>query len=295
MVWLLWVVLALQGDLTARLEAETLEPLVGERVGVMLVVETPPGYTVTFPPLEEWGAFGVVDVQDPIIETVEGRMVHSQVFNIIPWQTGVLFSPQLYVTYQVIDGAERGELAVEPIQMRVQESLESDPTLRTSRETIDLQVTRLWLYVVWVILGVVGVLGGGYMLKGRIHGWGGRQVRGNGFQKTLGQSTMQQLYRLRIDAPDVIAQYAGTGDILREYVRVRFAVAVDDLTTDELVDALRQTGQLRVVRLKELVYLLDQADLAKFAPASFYSPSGQTSLPHLAQQWVKEVEAEVGV
>ena len=153
MVWVLWVVLALQGGFNARLEAETLEPLVGERVGVMLVVETPPGYTVSFPPLEQWGTFGVVDVQEPIVETVEGRLVHSQVFDVIPWQTGALFSPQLYVTYQAIDGAESGEIAVEPIQMRVGESLEADPVLRTSRANVDLRVRRPWLYAVWVAVG----------------------------------------------------------------------------------------------------------------------------------------------
>ena len=134
---------------------------------------------------------------------------------------------------------------------------------------------------------------GAYVLQQRFDGWGQRQVNGNGFQRSLGQSTVQQLHRLRMDAPDVIAQYAGTGNILREYVRVQFDVAADDLTTDELVDTLRQTNQLRAVRLKELTYLLNQADLAKFAPASVYSPGGQTSLPDLAQQWVKSVEVEV--
>jgi len=99
------------------------------------------------------------------------------------------------------------------------------------------------------------------------------------------------LYRLRMDAPDVFAQYAGMGDILREYIQTRFGLPAGDLTTAELINQMGEQQMLRTARLKELEYLLEQADLAKFAPSGVYTPK-EGSLTQLASQWVKAIEQE---
>ena len=187
MLQLLLFIAALQGTFNARLEAEGLSAMVGERVGVMLVVETPPGYAVDFPTLGDWGVFGVVSVEAPIVEASDMGLVHTQQFEVIPWQTGALFSPPLSISYRAEDGTATGQIPVAPLRMDIIDTLEADTTLRTSRRTVDLPYVQTWLYVAGGTGLAAAVIGGAYVAQRSLRQWGQRDIRGGRTPRTMGE------------------------------------------------------------------------------------------------------------
>ncbi|MEL6271412.1 MAG: hypothetical protein AAFR22_16510, partial [Chloroflexota bacterium] len=64
-----------------------------------------------------------------------------------------------------------------------------------------------------------------------------------------------------------------------------------DLTTVELMALLEMEERLPEEKQRSLGFLLDQADLAKFAPSEIYTPS-DLSMLKVAMLWVQDVGKE---
>jgi hypothetical protein len=85
--------------------------------------------------------------------------------------------------------------------------------------------------------------------------------------------------------------YENVSNALRRYVQGRFAVPAEELTTDELISNLVDLQTLSDRRKRELSYLLEQADLVKFARMQPQAKSVEKILT-VAQQWVTAVEQD---
>jgi hypothetical protein len=83
--------------------------------------------------------------------------------------------------------------------------------------------------------------------------------------------------------------YENVSNALRHYIQGRFAVSAEELTTQELMSDLANLENLSDRRKRELSYLLEQADLVKFAQVQ---PKSAEKILSVAQQWVTSVEQD---
>ncbi len=283
---------AAQPTPTARFETTNLEPLLGEQFTISLVVSVPTNYEVQFPPFgQDWGEnFSVIALDDPTRDTDGEGAVHRLPMTVAVWQLGDVETPPTAVAYLDGNGNE-SRLAVEPLSLFVPGTLDTDPELITSRQTV-----YLWYplsVMIGVGVGIVAVLSGSsYLVYRRFAQRTGGRIVGRQTPKTLTQRAVYDLNRIRADAPDIVAQYEQMGDRLRTYIHDLFDVPTQDRTTSELIEHIHREKLMTRERLKELRFLLEQADLAKFAPAEVYAPK-ELSMIQLAVQWVQSVEREV--
>jgi hypothetical protein len=280
-------------EFSARLETTNTEPLLGEPFEMTLIVRLPTGYELVVPQLPpDWGDFGILTMGEPSVQEQGAARVFSLEMTVAAWQVGEIETPQTVVEYRAVDGSETGNVPVEPLMLRVPSTLDENPTLRISRLTIPLPFSRAMLIAAGAAVMSVVVVGGAFMLQRYQQRRAAAMLRGRMSPRSLAEQTIQTLNRIRTESPDIIVQYAAMGDTLREYIEQLCGFATHDLTTTELMDELDRRESLPRGRQKELKFLLEQADLAKFAPAKVYAPKDMSIL-QMAMSWVQSVEREV--
>ena len=249
---------------------------------------SPTSNTVKSPP----SAYFDAENSAPLLgePVVDAAQTYTVSLTVIPWRTGALTTPETLIFYRTGAADAPQSLRVMPQTFNVPSTLDASPELRVSREVWGLPYPRVLLLALVVGAGAAVMIGGAYGLQ-RYFQRRPRRLLG-GLTRTLAQRTVYRLSRVHAEAPDIIAQYAAMGDILREYVQALLMVDAVDMTTRELLDELAGDDALSPARRKELRYLLDQADLAKFAPAKVYAPQ-ELSLLRLASQWVQAVDEEL--
>ncbi len=277
----------LDATFDAYFDAATLSPATGERFTLTLNLVAPPDYEITLPDFEAtWGdGFSVLQVGE--LQTVSAQeneqTLYTVELEVAAWGFGQYSTPLTRIGFN--DGEVDALVTVEPLFLSIPTVVDDERELRISRVVI-----RLFYLPIWAVLGV-GLLGAGGA-AGIFRAWRRRALRRDErlaakVQRTIGGRTVQALHRLRQNAPDWIARYVALGDILRVYVAERFD-APPDLTTAEAIDLLR-THEEPLPELDTLEYLLEQSDLAKFAPGEVLNPN-QKPLVDLAVAWVRSTE-----
>lgn len=278
--------------LQASFTGDVVTSRIGEPFIVTLVVETPPDYTVTFPEIDErWSGMDFTPqvVDEVTVEEADDLWTHTLTVELVPWFSGEGITPPTVVTVQgLAEGAEPARLRVAPFFFEVVSVLDDDPTLRPARSVVDF----FYVPVLALSLGaMVVIVGGAYLVywgRGQLGRFKGGRVQLS--QRDAEDMLLHQLQRIEMDSSDVISQYAAVGDSLRDYVYQRFEVRADEMTTDELMRHLKASGELPEERLRELRYLLQQADYAKFAPMHVFAEPRQP-LVELVRRWVGAMKA----
>jgi hypothetical protein len=102
---------------------------------------------------------------------------------------------------------------------------------------------------------------------------------------------LAEFKKVHVSNPAPAVVYENVSNALRRYIQGRFAVTAEELTTQELMADLVNLETLSDRRKRELGYLLEQADLVKFARMQPQSKSAEKIL-NVAQQWVTAVEQD---
>ncbi|MEM6282991.1 MAG: hypothetical protein AAF787_12410 [Chloroflexota bacterium] len=273
----------------AYFEPEDIEPLLGEPVNVTLVVNVPASSQVEFPAFErDWGDFTVVGLDEvAIADTAEGT-TYTLPMQIIPWGTGLVETPDTRV--RVLGAGVDEQVRVESFLFEVPTMLDENPVLRVSRTVFRLPYPlAFWGGIAGAVVLLVGLPGTVIFLRSSAHRM--RQRRQRVVPRTLTQRTMNRLNQIRSEAPDIAIQYAAMGDTLRVFIRDLYDMPAPDLTTLELMELLELESRLPDEKQRSLGFLLEQADLAKFAPSEIYAPS-DLSMLKVAMLWVQDVGKE---
>lgn len=281
-----------QVEAFARFDSSLEDPLIGQPFDLFLVVSVPPEHDVILPTFDaDWTwQFTIFDIGDSSVEQEDGTQIYTFPMRVATWNVDTVTTPETLVT--VIDpaGAEN-TILVEPARLFVQSTLDADMELRLSRAVAYMGYPLVIVVsVTLVVLSGVGV--GAYVLYQRYANRDLRRLTANLAPKTIAQRAVNDLNRIRSESPDIITQYEAMGDRLRVYIHDLFGFSTEEQTTAELITYLRSSDLLSNNRQKELRFLLEQADLAKFAPAEIYTPQ-ELSMLQLAIQWVQNVEGEV--
>ena len=132
-------------------------------------------------------------------------------------------------------------------------------------------------YVKWGILGLLALLAAAYALKRWL------ASRGKGFGDLFKPAPPLPPHVAAIQALEALHNqklwqnnrhklyYSGLTDILRTYIAARWGVGAMEMTSDEIIDAMRQEELPDKARM-DLTTVLRDADLVKFAKAT---PDGE--------------------
>jgi len=270
--------------------AEIGSPLIGEPVDLLLTIDVPEGSTVTFPQFpREWPPFIVQATGDVGVNTNGGRTIYLQRLTVSLWRPGDYQTPEISIEYQLPNSPDKRQMVLESAYFVVKSVLNPDDlNLRPLKPPVAMfYISPLAVGAALAGLGLVG-----YFVWSRRKKFG--FMKGEGQAGGFHVSARWVLEALkRVDSADLAAPkvYALVSDALRHYVQERFGVQAEGMTTAELAERLHGNQELSEKRQRELAYLLDQADLVKFARMQPPSKSADKMLI-VAQRWVVAVEQE---
>jgi hypothetical protein len=272
------------GVLDAYFTSDTDAPRLGEPFTLTLVVDSPLGVTIDeFPELPADAPLAVLSTADVTEEVQGNRVIYRQPMQVVFWETGNYLSPELFVLFDAGNGLRSAPVTA--ISFAVPSMLGSDanPSARPDAPTIDLAYTPLWVYGVILTAAIVAV-----MLVVRLLQSGTRGLFSMG-ASTPAQIAIAQLEDLQAQNLPAVTAYPLVASQLRQYLHEQYGFQATEMTTAELIQALRAADLFETPRRRQLHQLLEQADLVKFARFQ-PDPAASRRLLHYAIRWLKADE-----
>ncbi len=245
------------------------------------------------------GGFEIRDyrVDEPNQEA--GRTISVYRYTVSTFLTGDFEIPPLTIRYTLPGSAKPGTLATEKIKIRVESVKPSEAgDIRDIKPPVEIPLD--WKRIaVWVgagaglvALAIVGFL------------WYRRRRQGKGLLPVR-QEPPRPAHEIafealaRLEASDLLARgevkafYIEVSEIIRRYVEGRYGFVALEMTTEELLDALKRAGVDTEIHELFRVFL-DRCDLVKFAK---YEPRAEShpEILALARQIVERTMVIVPV
>jgi hypothetical protein len=246
---------------------------VGDRLHLSLRVERPPDVEVSVPDVAS--AIAPLEVlESGLLPPVErdGLVIEERDFTVAAFETGVLGVPSLRVRYVDAEG-DTGFVRTDSTYVAIVSVLpedEEEVAPRDIKPPVDLPRT------IWPILLAAAAAVGLLLAYRYARAWW--QKRGRPAPKEDVEPAVppraahlvafERLEALRREDPagrgNIEGFYVAVTDIVRRYLRDRFAVDAIDMTTSELDPALRR-ARIEPAEVERMIAYLMHADLAKFA------------------------------
>lgn len=276
----------LYAETPLRLET-TLEPrtaTVGDplRFVVRAVAET--GVVVEpFVPETTLGSFDVLHFEPGTPRTEEGRLTQDFTWTLACYEVGTSTVPAMTISWQWEGKTQEIKTPEIPVTIRSIVPPDSKGIRGLKRPWRGPVPWLLWL---GVVLGV-GVLGGVvvWWLKRR--------------RATVALPPPRPAHELALEALDDLEKnppetarvfYTTLSGVVRTYVEGRFRLPAQDLTTNEIMDALKKIGLDGRVR-RTARELLESSDLVKFARFD-YGPEGRREHLTTARDFVRATQPD---
>lgn len=270
------------GIVDAYLFTNASAPAIGEPFELSLIIDVPSTVTIEiWPEFPEDDLLEVLEADEPI-ETVDNeRIVYEQQMTAVIWDAGPYFSPELVVGYRVSGGDLQSD-PVRSIFLTIPTTINPDDPPRPSAPTVDLAFIPRWIYGIAVAIGILVIL-----LVARLI----QNIRQSLTRVLVGtnlQTTIAQLEDLRQQDLPASTLYPLVANNLRQFLVERFDINAVEMTTDELINVLKQGRLLNNDHLRQLKQVLEQADLVKFAR---FQPDDRAKerLIRFAIAWVRAV------
>lgn len=249
---------------------------VGDRMTLTVRVEVPDGTSVEYPDVASEVAPLAVLSSVTTGQHEEGEGVVEELYYVLAaFETGALGIPQLPFAYKS-DSGDSGIVWTDSLTVEIESVIpdtlkEQDKAPRDIKPPVDLPV-HVWPYILAAAL-VCSALAGLYYLRK----WWLSRKRKPALEKPMEPVVprraahlvaLERLVALEVDDPagrgDIVGFYVRATEIVRLYIRDRFAVDAIDMTTSELARAMERARMDRE-ETDWAVRFLSRADLAKFA------------------------------
>lgn len=249
---------------------------VGDRLTLRLRVERQSGTDVEYPDVPAAVApLAVLSSATTEEREEQGRLVQEYYYIVAAFETGALGVPQLPFQYSTASGesgivwSDSLTITIESVMPDTLSEGPADP--RDIKPPVDLP-RRVWPFVVAAAVAAAAFAGLYYLRR-----WWLSRKRGPKEEppaepvvpkRAAHLVALERLAALQADDPagrgDVIGFYVRVTEIVRFYVRDRFAVDAIDMTTAELAPAM-DLARIGREEIEWTVNFLSRADLAKFA------------------------------
>ncbi|MBN2481645.1 MAG: hypothetical protein JXB19_07895 [Bacteroidales bacterium] len=255
-------------DITVRADLDTNRALIGDQLNIQLTVEKPEGVVVSFPEIAGELAEKIEVVRKSGIDTMrmsEGFEKLQQELVIAVFDTGFFEIPPLKFVYQsghLYDTVRTLPTGFEIIPL----PLESEIRDIKANYRAPITIMELLPYIIAALVTIVAIwLVRAYYRKK----YTGMSVALAG--QMLGPPdaiALIELEKLRAETPwlhnKIKFYYIRLSEIIRNYIEQRYQIMAPELTTEEIIQALKNITQ-DSCSLQLLSQLLTLADLVKFA------------------------------
>lgn len=288
------------GPVRATLTLEPDTPRIGDPIELVLEVSAEPGVELLMPEFgEALDRFTIVDFAPSERLDADARTVARQRYTLQPSRSGTQSVPPLLVEFvdrragrnPAPEGADAYELLTERLEFEVQSVLSSDDSLELEPSLGELGPRQTPGAPLWPWL----LAGGGVLAAGApflLRAWLGRlaQARRKSAYQVARSELDALLYGPRPPVDDAVAVdafYVSLSGIIRRYLEDRFGLNSPEQTTDEFLDSLASSPDLRGGHQELLNEFLRGADLVKFAHLLPDAAEIKTSVG-LAQRFLEE-------
>lgn len=288
------------GPVQATITIEPEAPRIGDPIELVLEVSADEGVELLMPEFgEALDRFTVIDFAPSERIDADGRTVARQRYTLQLSRSGSQSVPPLLVEFvdrrpgrsPAPEGADAYELLTERLEFEVQSVLSSDDSLELKPALAALGPQEvpgppLWP---WLLAGAVVLLAASPLLA---RAWLSRraQARRQSAYQVARSELDALLYGPRPPSDDEIAVdafYVTLSGIVRRYLEGRFGLHSPEQTTDEFLDSLASSPDLRRGHQDLLHEFLRGADLVKFAH-ELPDASGINISVGLAQRFLEE-------
>lgn len=268
----------------AYFETDVIETNVGLPIDMNLIVEMPGGYAV-----EEWDAdtllkdpFQIIEKGDIDLREQGNLQIQEQKLKVAIWNLDNLTTSEVFLTYTTPNG-EKFRTPVTSVTINVTGTrAENDVALRPTKPLKDLPYIPPVIFAIPVTIFIILIL-----LV--------RNIQFNRrFQRALAipNSPVQQAViglKHLIDAGVSSEEiYPIVADEVRNYLMNQFQIRALDMTTAELMTALKSNPIFSESLRTSLFSLLEQADLVKFA--SHHPVEDPETIVKYAIHWIEQAE-----
>lgn len=253
---------------------EPLEVLLGEHFDLVMEVEVPEGGAVVFPDLSAGLAEGEIELlSEGEVDTLshkEGRYALRKRYRLIGFEPSRYQLDSLGVLYASPEGGVDTLFAAMPLAVEVA-MIPVDTTQTTIYDIkppmkVPLYAGEVAGYLGLTLLALV-VLAGMVVLILRLSrgGKATKETKPSEPPHVVAIRRLEQLHSQKLWQNDRLKEYYTIlTDILREYIEGRYGVSALEMTSDEILAALKGVG-IGAKHYADLARLLGESDLVKFA------------------------------
>ena len=270
-----------RGPLQVVVRVSPKEPTIADQIELALEVTVDEDYSVEMPSFgEKLEQFGIRDFRDSQPQLVEGNRTRTvRSYELEPFLSGDYVIPPMKFAFSKKDSGTEAASDTE----HEQHILETEELKLTVRSLLDETKKELVIHEIvppvslekssraglWKTIGLVmaGVVGGGAFLVWLIK----RRKKQIDLPPPVPahEIAFGQLEQLVADdlprKGEIKTFYQRISDILRHYIENRFGLHAPEQTTEEFLDALRNSPKLPPVHQPALKEFLQHCDLVKFA------------------------------
>ena len=266
---------------TARIEPDSI--MIGDRFDLTVEVDKDLVQVVQFPEFENKEGSPLELVKDHPIDTLERDGRHLRLrkrytlaaFEEGKWNLGL--PAVLYADKNIVDTLRaRDSLYLEVATFQIDSTSQSIYDLKPQRN-LPFRFAEVSGYAKWGVLALLMILVALYALKRILARYG--KGLGDLFKTAPPQpphvvaiKALEALHNQKLWQNNRHKQYySGLTDILRTYIAARWGVGAMEMTSDEIIEAMRSEELPDKARM-DLTAILRDADLVKFAKAT---PDGE--------------------
>jgi len=264
-------------EVVIKAELDTSRALIGDQLKLSLYIEKPEGLDLDFPQLKDTITREIEIVSDSFTDTTvisPGRVSLGRELIITVFDTGYFKIPSL--NFVAIKGQIRDSLRTSPLSFEII-SIKADSTIHDIKSNLRAPVNlEEILYFIRenypVILLVLGLIVVFLFIVRYIR----RKLgRGKIIEKEISHEppeviALRELEKIREDKPwlhgRIKIYHIRLSEVLRRYIEGRFSIIALELTTDEILQALKSLV-CQSSEIDRLAGILKLADLVKFAKA----------------------------
>ncbi len=260
--------------ITSRIEPDSI--MIGDRFTYIIEVEKDTAQEVAFPEFEADPEGGVELVESHTVDTLsrEGRRLHLRKrYTMAAFEEGRISlggAKVLYADKNIIDTLTDDNEAILNVATFQIDSTSHPIFDIKPQKTLKFKIREISDYLLWALVAVAVVAAAVYGLMRWLHS------RGKSIKSLFTPAPPEPAHIVAIRALEELHNrklwqnnlhkeyYSGLSDILRTYLSGRFGVGAMEMTTDEIMEAVREV-EMPTKSSVDLISVLRDADLAKFA------------------------------
>jgi hypothetical protein len=258
---------------TARLDAREGAIHVGDPITFVITAIGRRTVPVNLPGTMDLGALSVLDRKEAEHDLGDGRLRHEFTLTLAAYEPGQREIPAVEVTY-LGKGGEVRTARTTPVPVKITSLIANEPEPALKDAAPPVQVLEENLLLIYVVAGLLAAALGGlctWLVVRRLRARAA--ARPGPPPRPAHEIALERLDRLGqygfLEDADNRPFYFAVSEVIREYLGARFGFDSLELTTDELVAALKRSARLQLGIFEgELQGWLSACDLVKFAKIS---------------------------